>query len=203
MEQPNGNQLMEELAKHLSRPKTHEKTYSPTIKRLVDEHLLIKRWLALIPEVINNMDATSREGREIIAGGIDFISSYADKFHHAKEEDILFKYFDKQTEIIQAMHSDHETGRSHVKAMREALQKEDKDTIIKHLQAYGELLADHIKKEDEILFPWMDRNLSETDKNAIASEFDRAEGAIGAELPAQCETYIANLEKKFTLSPPR
>lgn len=183
-----------------SPPKTREKTYSPTVKRLVDEHLLIKRWLALIPEVINNMDVTSGEGREVVAGGIDFISSYADKFHHGKEEDILFKYFDGQAEIIQAMHSDHETGRSHVKAMREALKKEDKDTIIKHLQAYGELLTDHIKKEDEILFPWMDRSLSETDKNAIASGFDKAERAMGAELPAQCETFIAALEKKFTHS---
>ena len=178
-------------------PKVREKTYSPLVKRLVDEHLLIKKWLALIPEVVKNMDVTSEEGRKLVAGGIDFISSYADKFHHAKEEDILFKYCDEQAEIIQAMHRDHETARSHVKAMREALEKEDKDAIIKHLQAYRELLADHIKKEDEILFPWIDGRLSETDKNAIASGFDKAERAIGAELPAKCEIFIADLEKNL------
>ncbi len=180
----------------LSQPQAREKTYSPTIKKLVNEHLLIKRWLALIPEVIKNMNVTSEEGRKIVAGGIDFISSYADKFHHAKEEDILFKYFDEQSEIIQAMRSDHETGRSHVKAMREALQKVDKDAIIKHLQAYGELLAAHIKREDEILFPWMDRSLSESDINAIAREFEGAEELMGAELPAQSEAFIADLENE-------
>ncbi|PIV03372.1 MAG: hypothetical protein COS57_10695 [Syntrophobacterales bacterium CG03_land_8_20_14_0_80_58_14] len=157
--------------------------------------MLIKKWLALIPEVIKNLDVTSREGREVVAAGIDFIRSYADQFHHAKEEAILFKYFDEQTAIIRAMLSDHETGRRHVRAMREALDKEDTDAVIKHLQAYRELLADHIKKEDEILFPWMDGNLSETDKNAIAGEFDKAEREMGAELPVRCATFIDDLEK--------
>jgi len=177
-------------------PQIREKTYSPIVKRLVDEHLLIKRWLVLIPKVINSMDLSSTEGRKMVAGGIDFISSYADKFHHGKEEDILFKYFDEQSQIIQAMHSDHETGRSHVKAMREALETEDKDYIIRHLQAYGDLLTEHIKKEDEILFPWMDRSLSESEKDAITREFEKAEELMGAELPAQYETFIADLENK-------
>jgi len=30
--------------------------YSPPMKKLVDEHSLIKRWLALIPKVIENLD---------------------------------------------------------------------------------------------------------------------------------------------------
>lgn len=180
--------------------KTRERSYSPPIKKLVDEHLLIKRWLALIPEVIKSMDVLSQKGREVIAGGIDFISSYADTFHHAKEEAILFTYFDAKSEIIQAMHSDHETGRRHVKAMREALDKQEKATLIKHLQSYGELLADHIKKEDEILFPWMDGNLSESDKNAITHSFDKAEREMGAELPVRCAAFIAALEKKLTPS---
>ena len=177
-------------------PHTRDKTYSPTIKKLVDEHLLIKRWLKLIPEVIKNMEVTSTEGRKVIADGIDFISSFADQFHHGKEEDILFKYFDEQSQIIQAMHGDHDTGRSHVKAMREALETEDKDSLIRHLQAYRDLLTEHIKKEDETLFPWMDRSLSESEKNAIAREFEKAEELMGAELPAQYETFIADLENR-------
>lgn len=180
--------------------KAREKTYSPPMKRLVDEHLLIKRWLALIPEVIKNLDATSREGREVVVKGIDFIRSYADKFHHAKEENILFCYFDERAEIIRAMLSDHETGRRHVRAMREALDKKERDAVIQHLQSYRELLTDHIKKEDEILFPWMDGNLSETDKNAISDRFDKAEREMGSELPARCEAFVSGLEHAFTHS---
>lgn len=175
-----------------------EITYSAPIKRLVDEHVLIKKWLALIPEIIKNMDVTSEEGKKLIVDGIDFIRSYADRYHHGKEEDILFKYFDEQSEIIQAMHSDHETGRSHVKAIGDALEKNDTATINTHLQAYRELLLEHIKKEDEILFPWMDRNLSDADKNKLATQFNRADISAGQELQTLYEHRIADLEQQIT-----
>lgn len=168
--------------------------FSPPMKRLVDEHLLIKKWLALIPEVIKNMDLTTPEGRKEVEGGIEFIRSYADKFHHAKEEEILFACFDGKAEVIQAMLGDHETGRRHVSAMREALDKRERTAVIDHLQAYSDLLSEHIKKEDEILFPWMDRELSEPQQNAIAGQFDKAEREMGTELPARCASFIAALE---------
>ena len=122
--------------------------YSPPIKKLVDEHALIKKWLVLIPEVIEKLDIETKEGRDLILDGVDFIRSYADRFHHAKEEDILFKYFDENLDIIKAMHEDHETGRGHVRAIIEALEKKDKKAVIEHLNGYKDLLTEHIKKED-------------------------------------------------------
>jgi len=80
--------------KKIKKGKPEELKYSPPMKKLVDEHVLIKRWVALIPEVVKNLDVESEEGRQLILNGVDFIRSYADKYHHAKEEEILFKYFD-------------------------------------------------------------------------------------------------------------
>ncbi|MHA2395022.1 MAG: hemerythrin domain-containing protein, partial [Promethearchaeota archaeon] len=40
--------------------------YSPPMKKMVDEHVLIKRWLALIPKVIDNLDLETEEGLELI-----------------------------------------------------------------------------------------------------------------------------------------
>ena len=34
--------------------------------------------------------------------GIDFVRGYADRFHHAKEEDILFDYADKFQQVDMA-----------------------------------------------------------------------------------------------------
>ena len=62
-----------------------ELKYSPPMKKLVDEHVLIKRWIALIPEVVKTLDVESEKGRRLILDGIDMIRSYADKYHHAKE----------------------------------------------------------------------------------------------------------------------
>src|SRR3989338_8633121 len=50
--------------------------YSPPIKRLVDEHALIKKWLELIPAVLERIDIESEAGRQLILDGLDFFPFY-------------------------------------------------------------------------------------------------------------------------------
>ena len=173
-----------------------EIAYSPPMKKLVQEHVLIKRWVALIPEVINHLDLDSEEGRQLLLDGVDFIRSYADKYHHAKEEDVLFKYFDEDLDILKVMYEDHEQGRGHVRAILEALDRKDKAAIAEHLNAYRDLLSGHIKKEDEILYTWMDRNLSDSQIGKLFSEFNTADKQIGYS-PDKYEIFIDHLEKKY------
>lgn len=170
--------------------------FSPPMKKLVDEHVLIKRWIALIPAVVKHLDLDTEEGRQRILDGIDLIRSYADRYHHAKEEDILFKYFDENSEILQVMYEDHTTGRGHVKAMLEALERQDKTILGEHLMAYRELLTEHIKKEDEILFPWMDRNLATSQVGELFSKFNEVDQQMGFS-PEKYEQFVAKLEKQF------
>jgi hemerythrin-like domain-containing protein len=170
--------------------------YSPPMKQLVNEHVLIKRWIALIPAVVNNLDLESDEGRQLILDGIDMIRSYADRYHHAKEEDILFKYFDEDSEILQVMYEDHTTGRGHVKAMLAAFDRKDKATLGEHLLAYRDLLTEHIKKEDEILYPWMDRNLSTTQVGELFAKFSEVDEKMGFS-PDKYEQFVVKLEKQF------
>ncbi|MEI7942030.1 MAG: hemerythrin domain-containing protein, partial [Candidatus Riflemargulisbacteria bacterium] len=136
------------------------KSFSPPLKTLVDEHIWIKRLLALIPTLLQKTDITSTEGQALILNCVDFIRNYADKFHHAKEEDILFKYFDPNMAVIQAMLHDHITGRNFVAAAVARLEEKDAKGVASNLEGYQSLLMEHIKREDEILYPWMDENLS-------------------------------------------
>ena len=179
------------------RPK--EISYSPPMRKLVDEHVLIKKLIAIIPEVIDNLDVESEPGRQVIINSIDFIRSYADKYHHAKEEEILFKHFGEDLDIIKAMHEDHEKARSHVRAMLEALDKKDRKAISEHLNAYQELLTEHIKKEDEILYPWMDRDFSTTQVGELFTKFNAKDEEFG-DAPRMCEELINKLEEKFKLA---
>jgi hemerythrin-like domain-containing protein len=166
------------------------------MKKLVDEHVLIKRWLTLIPDVVKNLDVESEEGRQLILNGVDFIRSYADKYHHAKEEEILFKYFDENLDILQVIYEDHRQARSHVTAILEAIERRDREAIAEHLSAYGGLLAEHIKKEDEILYPWMERNLSMTQIGELFSKFNEADQEIG-DSTKKYQEFIETVEKKF------
>lgn len=203
-------QLMARIAKTIGQgqdiqiPETEKRTetrprafkYSPPMKKLVEEHVLIKRWIALIPEFVETLDVESEKGRRLILDGIDMIRSYADRYHHAKEEEILFKYFDENTEILKVMHADHTRARSLVKEMLAALERKDRKTIAENLTAYRELLTEHIRKEDEILYPWMDNQLSTRQVGELFSKFDGVDRQIDVS-PVKYAEFIDRLEKKF------
>ncbi len=170
--------------------------YSPPMKKMVEEHGLIKRWLALIPKVIENLDLESEDGLKLINNGIDFIRNYADKYHHAKEEDETFKYFNENLDIIKVILNDHAKVRGHVRAMLQAIEDKDKKVLAEHLKAYSEILPEHIKKEDEILYPWMDRNLSTSQVGQLFLKFNEIDIEYG-DAPERYRTFIETLENKF------
>jgi hemerythrin-like domain-containing protein len=172
--------------------------YSPPMKALVDEHILIKRWVAVIPSVLAGTDLKRAEDRQLLLDGVDFIRSYADRFHHAKEEDILFKYFDATQAIIQAMLADHETARAHVRQVEEAVDRRDAKQVAEHLAAYGELLSSHIKKEDEILYPWMDKELTTTQVGELFSRFAAVDRAAGPDFTPGYTRFVERVEALVT-----
>ena len=71
---------------------------------------------------------------------VDFIRNYADKLHHAKEEDILFKEFNVCAEdggvhcnpVGQMLH-EHDDGRGFVKMIEIGLKQNDSKRLLKVL----------------------------------------------------------------------
>ncbi|MEJ6950795.1 hemerythrin domain-containing protein [Natronospora cellulosivora (SeqCode)] len=174
-----------------------EITYSPPVQQLVDEHKLIKRLLAMLPDLLEKLDENPDKVWPWIATASEFSSNYADKYHHAKEEDILFKYSDENLEIIQVMYDEHVEGRNHVAAVREAAKSRDKEKAVTHLLAYRELLQEHIKKEDEILYPWIDRNLSTKEVGELFSKFAKANQNAVDLNPKKYETFVREVEEEL------
>lgn len=172
--------------------------YSPPVRRLVEEHVLIKRLLALLPRFVAVEDLGSGEGADLALGALMFIRTYADKYHHAKEEEILFKYFDENLDVIRTMLQDHVTGRGHVKGAADALAAKDSAAAAAHLLAYRELLEEHIKKEDEILYPWMDRNLTLTQVGELSNKFNEADEKFPPAVIAECEAVVTALEARLS-----
>ena len=96
------------------------------------------------------------------------------------------------------MHLDHESARAHVKAILEALEEKNREKVAEHLAAYGELLTEHIRKEDEILYTWMDRSFSITQVGELSSRFNETDEKFG-DAPKKYEEFINELEQKFEL----
>jgi len=95
------------------------------------------------------------------------------------------------------MYKDHEKARSHVKAMSEGLKERNKEKVAEHLNAYKELLSEHIKKEDEILYVWMDRNLSTKQVGTLFFSFSEADSKCDAEVIKKCRIFINTMEEEF------
>lgn len=129
--------------------------------------------------------------------GAEFSRYYADCYYHAKEEDILFKYSDEGLEIILVMYDEHVTGRNHIVAILEAVETRDKENA-KHLLAYRDLLEEHIKKEDEILYPWIDRNLTTSQVGELFSKFADANQKAPAGTPEKYEAFVDEVEEELS-----
>ena len=171
-------------------------SYSPPMKMLVEEHRRILRFVALIPELAAELDVESGEGRGRILDAVDFIRSYADRFHHAKEEELLFACFDEELDILKAMHEDHRRGRACVQGVLDALGRRDAEGVSRNLAEYGEILTEHIRKEDEILYPWMDRNLTTRQVGELYARFREVDETF-LEAGERYEAFVSDLEGQY------
>lgn len=140
--------------------------------------------------ILKVLDAVLKECRGLESGKetdvgffrkvIDFVRNYADKFHHAKEEDILFVELNREGVLshcnpTQQMLYEHDLGRGFVKALEEGIEENNKEKIIKNATEYAQLLQDHIFKEDNILYPMADDALSEVVKKEMLERFEKIE----------------------------
>lgn len=173
---------------------------------LVTEHLLIKRVLTLLERFAPLTAAGEFNNWQFYLDGVDFIRSYADRFHHAKEEDVLFEALvangmPRQNSPIAAMLMEHDQGRAFVAALeaaaRLALAGEpgQAGTIVENGLAYAALLRDHIAKEDDILYPLAERVLPEAVRPAILAGYAKAEAAVAADFTENYARLVAAYEQ--------
>ena len=168
---------------------------SPPVRALVEEHVRIKRLLGLVPWISSELRAASEIGFEAVATAIAFIRGYADRFHHAKEEDILFSFFDPDLEVIASMRREHEVGRGYVREMEAGLNARDGSRVEECLLAYQTLLEGHITTEDEVLFPVLDGKLSTGQVGLMFSRFSAVEKEFG-QVPGDLVRQVGQLEER-------
>ncbi len=174
---------------------------------LVNEHLLILRMIALLERNAPRTTDGTYANWQFYLDGVDFIRTFADRFHHAKEEDVLFEALvvngmPRENSPIAAMLMEHDQGRAFVKGMEAAvLAAMDGETgcgaiIAENALAYAALLREHIEKEDDILYPLAERVIPDTMRDAIIAGYAAAEAGSAADLTARYEAVVAGYEQE-------
>jgi len=164
---------------------------TPT-ETLKHEHQIIGLVLEAARREVQSIEQTRRIRAERLEKIVDFVKSFADRCHHAKEEGHLFarmreRGMPAQSGPIAVMLREHDEGRRRIAAVVEALPDARKgvpsavEAVRTNLLAYVELLTAHIAKEDNVLYPMADRLLTADDQRALAEAFEEVEAKeIGA-----------------------
>jgi hemerythrin-like domain-containing protein len=153
---------------------------------LKHEHQIILLVLDAAEREVQRSGETGQVRTEDVAKMVDLLRNFADRCHHAKEEDLLFvkmqeRGFSASSGPIAVMLQEHNEGRRRVKAVADGLAGAaagDPAAIAQvrdNLAAYAQLLRAHIAKENNILYPMADQALTPDDQQALAAAFDRVE----------------------------
>ena len=147
---------------------------------LSEEHRNILRVIDTMLAECEQIESGKNLEKIFFENVIDFIKNYADRYHHAKEEDILFKVMLENTEKlhcnpIPVMLYEHDTGRQYVKGMEDGLNENKQEKIIENARAYGYLLQEHIYKEDNVLYPMAEEALNDHQKDLVLEKYKEVE----------------------------
>jgi hemerythrin-like domain-containing protein len=166
------------------------------IHTLMDEHRIIERTLDALDGYATALDRGGEVDREDLGRFVTFVRGYADRYHHGKEEAILFAQmaesgFSREAGPLAAMLAEHDLGRRLVGALAVLadgpwpLEVEDRRRAVDAARAYTRLLRAHILKEDHVLYPMAIHHLSPDAKGIVAescTRFERAEADERARL---------------------
>ena len=150
---------------------------------LMIEHRLIERMISLINDATVQIESTHRVDPVFVDTAVDFIRMYADRTHHGKEEDILFRDLRKRSlsaedlQIMKELVEEHVFGRQTTKALVAAntrYRNGDESAladIVSKLRTLVDFYPKHIEKEDKVFFPASRAYFTNEEDQAMLAEF--------------------------------
>lgn len=124
---------------------------------------------------------------------LDFIKTFADAYHHGKEEQHLFvtlaaRGVPRDEGLVFELLREHGQARRHVRELQAAIGDESGDAAARvrefgrHAREYVELLRRHIEKEDTRLWELAERALSGEDDEDLRAAYAEVEREVLGEL---------------------
>ncbi len=149
---------------------------------LMIEHRLIEEIIELIKKESSKIRKTGNIDPLFIDTTVDFIRIYADKTHHGKEEDILFRQCAKKKmskadkKVMNELIEEHRFGRKIVGELVAAKEdyikgKKTLDIILEKLDILADFYPKHIEKEDKNFFINSEKYFNEDELQNMLNEF--------------------------------
>jgi hemerythrin-like domain-containing protein len=155
---------------------------------LMIEHRLIERMIKIIAAARERITETKKGDAAFVDAAVDFFRTYADRCHHGKEEDILFRDLARKTlalehkKMMAELVKDHAFGRQTVGRLADANERCRRGDgaasaeVLDALETLAAFYPAHIEKEDKYFFIPVMAYFTAEEKEALLEEereFDR------------------------------
>lgn len=172
---------------------------------LVAEHEMIERAMDVLKRELDKLPQADLEPFAL-QRALDFLLEFGDRLHNQKEERWLFPLLAKrgipESGPIRVMLQEHDGERKLIAAMAAAAPKvnglptADREAFKQQGLAYLETRANHIWKENDVLYAMGRKAFSEADKAALVEAFDTfSAGVYGDDFEVKIRTMIDEVEK--------
>ena len=150
---------------------------------LMAEHRIIEKMISLMENEIEKMRKYNKANPLFIDIAVDFIRMYADRTHHGKEEDILFRELKKKdlspnhSKIMEELIEEHIWARQKVGKLVDAKNSYSKgnaeavNEIVNLMSDLTNFYPEHIKKEDKNFFIPILKYFTEEEQESMLQEF--------------------------------
>jgi hemerythrin-like domain-containing protein len=183
-----------------------------TTEILMNEHRVIETVLACLERMADETQAKKAIPAADAHDAVRFLTTFADRCHHMKEEDRLFPAMERcgmprEAGPTAVMREEHELGRGHVRRMDDAIKSFEAgqggaaERFVREARAFVELLREHIAKEDQILFPMAERMLPAAVHDELLTGFAHAEEAMGAGTHEEFVAVAERLAQRYGVTP--
>ena len=179
------------------------------LETLANEHGLIRQFLDNLTLAADKIERGQRPSEAFFEKAMDFARTFADTFHHFKEEHVLFVRLaeKRQGEIdaqLETLRFQHERGRELINGIGEALegyaaQDAMKTTdLLEKVTAYAALLRHHIHIEDHVFYPMARKALTAEEMQKVGQEFAAQRDKQGTDTFERCHKLVVDMGSIIT-----
>ncbi len=163
---------------------------------LEDEHVLILKGLGFLKIAREKIERNEHPPELFFQKAVPFFRNYADKYHHYKEEFLMFGFLAHKKEghldlEIGSLRHQHETGRENLTRLEKsingyAMKNEIAITsLLASLTSFISVLSRHIYREDYLFFPMVEQELSTDEKKHLLKQFEIEEEKLNSRIPIE------------------
>jgi hemerythrin-like domain-containing protein len=170
---------------------------------LIQEHSVISSVSTSVNELEQVLKSSPEKFEETLNLLLKFFRDYSDKYHHHKEELILFPAMNNhpdfmQQDIIHELEEHHENFREQLSEIDAALKTKEYVQALKILKVYVNDLLDHIAIENDELFIMAESLFSENEMERMYFQYKDIDNELGETAKGALEKIPALIEESVT-----